>query len=266
MELVQAFILGIVEGITEFLPISSTGHLIIAGRLLGFEGEKANTFEIFIQLGAILAVVFLYWQRFMGLLDFKAKSGFRGLNGITLLIITSIPALFLGFIGRDFIKTNLFNPTTVAIGLGVGGVALILVELLLPKSKVDKIDSLDKLTWREALVIGLFQCLALWPGASRSASTIVGGMIMKLERKTAAEYSFFAAVPALFAATAYELLKSLKILNASDIPTFAIGFVVSFITAWLAVKSFIALLSRFTLIPFGWYRIIVAIVVLLFIR
>ncbi len=262
-EIFKAVILGIVEGLTEFIPVSSTGHLIIAGHLLGFEGERANTFEIFIQLGAILAVVALYWRRFLGLFDFKKKSGFGGLNGLWLLLVVSIPALILGFILHDFIKNTLFNPTTVAIGLGVGGIALILVERFLPKPKT---IGLDNLTWKDALVVGVAQCVALWPGMSRSASTIVGAMLYGVERKTAAEFSFFAAVPILFAATGYDLLKSFKVLQASDFPIFAIGFVVSFITAALAIKFFISLLGRITFVPFGIYRIVVAVLVLVLMR
>ncbi len=258
-----AIILGLVEGITEFLPISSTGHLIIAGRIIGFEGDRASTFEIFIQLGAILAVVFLYWQRFVRLiptrLSFDADQGLNGLHGLLLLAITSIPALALGFVGHDFIKSELFSPTTVAIGLGVGGVAILLIEPRLPRSRI---SGLDSITWQIALGIGLFQCLALWPGVSRAAATIVGAMILGVERKTAAEYSFLAAVPALCAAAGYDLLKSLDVLQTSDILIFGIGFVVAMISAWFAIRSFIRLLGTHTLKPFGWYRIAVAVVVL----
>jgi undecaprenyl-diphosphatase len=259
-EFFKATILGIVEGLTEFIPVSSTGHLIVFGHLLNFEGPRAATFEVFIQLGAILAVVVLYRERFIQLFNFKRSDGFRGISGLKLLALTCIPAFILGFLGRDFIKTSLFSPATVAIGLGVGGIALILVERLLPKSRVTK-NGLDTLTWREALVVGLFQCLALWPGMSRSASTIVGGMLSGVERKTATEYSFFAAVPIMVAATGYDLFKSLKHLETGDIPTFGIGLVVAFISALFAIKFFIQLLSKITLAPFGWYRIGAALVI-----
>ena len=251
--------MGLVEGATEFIPVSSTGHLILAGHLLGFEGEKAASFEIFIQLGAMLAVVLFYRQRFLGLLNFKQNEGFAGRNGLILLAITSLPALLLGFVGQKFIKENLFNPTTVAIGLGVGGIVILVVERFLPKPQT---FGLDKLTWRDALVVGLFQCLALWPGTSRSAATIVGGMLFKIERKTAAEFSFFAAVPILTAATVYDLIKSYKLFSASDIPIFLLGFLVAFISSWFAIKFFISLLGKFTLVPFGWYRIVVAGIIL----
>jgi undecaprenyl-diphosphatase len=259
-ELFQAVILGLVEGLTEFIPVSSTGHLIVAGHLLGFEGPKANTFDVFIQLGAILAVLFLYRQRFFSLLSFQKKERFSGLNGMILLSLTTIPALLSGALAHSYIKKHLFNPTTVAIGLALGGGAILLIERSLPKAEK---SGLDALTWRDALAVGFFQCLALWPGVSRSGSTILGGMVLGIERKTAAEYSFLAAVPVMFAATAYDLYKSLSFLSASDIPVFLVGFVVSFISAWFAVKFFIHLLGRYTLKPFGWYRIAVALVILL---
>jgi undecaprenyl-diphosphatase len=264
-ELIKAFILGIVEGLTEFIPVSSTGHLIIASDLLDFQSSKGDSFEIFIQLGAILAIVVLYWRRFLGLLDFKKKEGFYGFNAITLLIITSIPALVIGFLASDFIKENLFNPTTVAIGLAIGAVAMIGVELFLPKNRVTK-EGLDSLTWRHAFAVGISQCFALWPGVSRAASTMVGGMLFGISRKTAAEFSFFAAVPVIAAASLYDLIKNLKLFTAADIPIFAVGFVTSFIFAMIAVKFFVSLLGNITLVPFAIYRILLAVMVLLVLR
>jgi len=263
VELLNGFILGLVEGLTEFIPVSSTGHLILAGHLLGFESEKASTFDIFIQLGAILAVVFLYKERFYGLNPFNKEKGLAGINGLILLFLTTLPALLFGAVAHDFIKSHLFNSKTVALGLGVGGVAILLIERFLPEIKRRGIDSL---TWREALSIGFFQCLALWPGTSRSGATILGGMIIGVERKTAAEYSFLAAVPVMFAATTYDLYKSRSFLQASDLAIFCVGFVVSFVTAWFTVKGFIRLLGRYTLNPFGWYRIAVALVILWLLR
>ena len=260
-DLLIALILGIVEGLTEFIPVSSTGHLILAGHLLDFEGDRASTFETFIQLGAILAIVILYWHRFWGLLDFRHQEQprFAGLRGILLLALTSIPAFAVGWVSYDFIKDNLFTPLTVAIGLGLGGVAILLIEPRLPAVKR---ESVDALTPRDALLIGLFQCLSLWPGVSRAAATILGGMLIGVERKTAAEYSFFAAVPALFAAGLYDLYQNLDSLSSSDIPMFATGFVVSFVAAWFAVRFFLRLLGSHTLVRFGWYRIGLAILVL----
>lgn len=259
-ELFYAVILGLVEGITEFIPVSSTGHLIVAGHLLGFEGPKASTFEIFIQLGAILAVVLLYRERFFQLCTVRKSVGFSGPHGWALLVLTSLPALILGALTHGFIKRYLFNPMTVAAALAVGGVAILVVERYRPRVKK---SGLDTLAWQDALVIGLFQCLALWPGMSRSASTILGAMTIGVDRETAAQYSFLAAVPIMVAAIGFDLYKSLPILNASDVPMFSLGFVVSFLAAWLAVKSFIRFLGTHTLVPFGWYRIVVAPIILL---
>ena len=260
-DILKAILLGLVEGLTEFIPVSSTGHLIVTGDLLQFIGEMASTFEVFIQLGAILAVVFLYKERFLGLFDFKKKEGLSGMNGLILLAVTTAPALVFGFLVHSYIKTYLFNPFTVALGLGVGGLIMIVAEQKLPVSKINKVDELKP---RDALLVGLFQCLAMWPGVSRSGATIVGGMLVCIERKTAAEYSFLAAVPVMCAATIYDLYKSREFLSTSDIPIFMIGFVVSFISAWFAVKFFIHLLGRYTLKPFGWYRIGIAALILFF--
>lgn len=250
-----AVILGIVEGVTEFLPVSSTGHLIVAGRLLGFEGPKAATFEIFIQLGAILAIVVIEWRRFTGLLRFDPVRPFSGARGLGLLAVTTLPALVAGFLLHPIIKERLFGVQTVAFGLFAGGVAILLVERFLPPVRITGVDGIS---WREAFAVGLFQCLALWPGVSRSGATILGGLLCGLERRTAADYSFLAAVPTMVAAVAYDLYKSRGALDAADAAPFAVGFAVSFLAAWAAVRFFIALLGRTTLRPFAWYRIAIA--------
>ena len=259
IDIVHAFILGIVEGLTEFIPVSSTGHLNIVGHLLGFEGERASTFEIFIQPGAILSVVFLYRERFLSLIDFRRSEGFAGLNGLTLLFFTTLPALILGLAVHDFIKHYLFHPTPVAIGLGIGGLAILLIERFLPDVKKSGLDSLN---WKDALAIGLFQCLAMWLGISRSPATILGAMTIGIHRRTAAEYSFLAAVPVMFAATAFDLYKSQEFLRASDIPVFGVGFLVSFFSALLAIKTFIHLVGNHTLVAFGWYRLALVVMIL----
>jgi len=250
-----AILLGIVEGLTEFLPVSSTGHLIVAGHLLGFRGEGSETFDIFIQLGAILAVVVLEWRRLLDLLRPGRPGTFTGPRGCALLLTTTVPALVAGALVHDWIKDNLFGPATVAWALALGGVALLLVERFRPATSVQEVDGLG---YRQALVIGLFQCLALWPGVSRSGATIVGGLLCGLERRAAARYSFLAAVPVMAAATLYDLMKSWSHLGAHDIAPFATGFVVAFLSAWLAMRWFVALLGRHTLRPFAWYRILVA--------
>ena len=256
-----AAILGIVEGLTEFLPVSSTGHLIIAGHLLGFVGDKAASFEVAIQLGAILAVVCLYWNRFTRLLPgekrllIRQRSTLDGWSGLWRIAIATFPALLVGFLARHTIKAQLFNPEAVTVALAVGGVIILLVE----KFKGRRVSNyLDMLTPWQALGIGLFQILALWPGTSRAAATIIGGMLVGLDRKSAAEFSFLIAVPVLFAAGAYELLQMRDQFALQDALNLGVGFAVSFVVALLAVKGFIRFLERGKLTPFAWYRIVVA--------
>jgi undecaprenyl-diphosphatase len=258
-----AGILGIVEGVTEFLPVSSTGHLIIVGNLLSFSGEKASCFEVFIQLGAILAVVVLYFNRFTALIPLPGRENgrFSGFRGIALLLVTTSPALVAGLLAHKAIKQYLFGPLTVALALGVGGIGILLAERFKPKSETMDLDALG---YRQAFMVGLFQCFALWPGMSRSASTIIGGMFSGLDRSVAAEYSFLAAVPVMVAATSYDLYKEWSLLSFSDFGFFAVGFVVSFLAAAAAVKLFIAMLQRWSLAPYAWYRIILAPLVYLF--
>jgi undecaprenyl-diphosphatase len=260
--------MGIVEGLTEFLPVSSTGHLIVAGHLLDFTGQKAAAFEVFIQLGAILAVVVLYWGRFIALIPFghetaPSRKAFAGWRGLALLFLTTLPALIAGFFAHKAIKMYLFGPVTVAWALGLGGVGILLAERLKPEPRV---RTLDGIGYRQAFVIGLFQCLSLWPGMSRSASTIVGGLFSGLDRKTAVEYSFLAAVPVMLAAVSYDLYKAKDFLSVSDVDFFAVGFVVSFVSAAVAVKTFIALVQRWSLAPYAWYRILIAPIIYLEMR
>ncbi len=257
-DLAIAVILGLVEGITEFLPISSTGHLIIAGELLGFTGAKAATFEICIQLGAILAVLVIYARRFLGLIRPQPGVAFAGKRGIFLLFLTFLPVAVVGLCANRLIKAHLFNSLTVCIALVVGAICIFFIER---RANQPTVYSLDELTPAKALGVGLFQCLALWPGFSRSAATIMGGMILGLQRKTAAEYSFVAAVPVMFAATGYELLSNMGGMGRADIPFFALGFAISFIAAFIAVKAFIGLLGRINLRPFAMYRILLAVLV-----
>jgi undecaprenyl-diphosphatase len=253
-------IMGIVEGLTEFVPVSSTGHLIITGDLFHFSSlfrssdpkTAMDCFEVVIQLGAILAVVFLYWPRFASLFNFKKTEGFNGSRGWTMLIVTSIPAAVLGVLVYHPMKQYLFRPIPVVIALAVGAIGIILAEKFKPQAKV---KSLDEMNWKHALYVGLFQCFSLWPGMSRAASTIVGGMIGKMDRTVAAEYSFLAAVPIMFAATAKDLYETRHALTGADMPLFFIGFGVSFIVAIIAVKTFIKLLQKWTLLPFAYYRL-----------
>lgn len=254
-----AVLMGLVEGLTEFLPVSSTGHLILAGHMLDFTGPRADTFEIAIQLGAILAVVVLYRERFLGLLETDPSRPFSGTRGVWLLFLTSLPALGVGFLAHRAIKEHLFGPRTVALAFVVGALLMFAVEALAArKSRVRSIGGLDSLNPKLALGIGLFQCLSLWPGFSRAGATIMGGMFLNVDRKTAAEYSFLAAVPVMCAAVGYDLLKNWRLFTADDLAVLGLGFLVSFLAGWVAVKAFIGLLTRITLRPFALYRLAAA--------
>ncbi len=258
---IVAVILGIVEGLTEFLPVSSTGHLIVVGSLLGFVGERAASFEVVIQLGAILSVVLLYWRRFVRLIPARrrsllgARSTLDGWAGLWRIGFATAPALLVGYLARHSIKAELFNPEAVTLALAVGGGAILLAERYVSRRHS---NTLDALTLGQAFGIGLFQVLALWPGTSRAAATIVGGMLLGLDRKGAAEFSFLIAVPVLFAASGYELIKMRSQLAFEDFLQLAVGFIVSFIVALIAVKGFVRFLEHGKLTPFAWYRIIVA--------
>ncbi|TBL75089.1 undecaprenyl-diphosphate phosphatase [Paenibacillus thalictri] len=256
-----SFIIGIVEGLTEFLPVSSTGHMILAQALLHIpeEDEMMKSFEVVIQLGAILAVVLLYWRRIMRLFglsdDVKGKSKGQRLNLIHILIAI-VPALFLAFIGRHFIKDYLFSPTTVLIGLILGGVFLIIAEKQQPAITA---TDMDQLTYKQSLFIGIAQCLSLWPGFSRAGATIAGGMLAGATRGAAANFTFLIAIPVMFAATGYEMLTSYKVILSGSFLFFGVGFIVSFIVALLAVVTFIKLVSKLSLTYFAYYRFVVAI-------
>ncbi|MGL5044685.1 MAG: undecaprenyl-diphosphate phosphatase [Plesiomonas sp.] len=258
-ELLIAFILGVVEGLTEFLPVSSTGHLILVGHLLGFEGAKAATFEIIIQLGSILAVVVVFWRRMFGLIGihFGEKPAQQAGGHLTLIhiILGMLPAVVIGLLVHDWIKANLFGPQTVMYALVVGGVLLLVAEFFKPKTTA---HDLDQITYKQAFGIGLFQCLALWPGFSRSGSTISGGLLLGVGRQAAAEYSFILAVPMMLGASGLDLLKSWSILSVSDLPMFAVGFITAFVVAMIAIKTFLAAIKRISFVPFAIYRFMLA--------
>ncbi len=253
-----AVILGIVLGLTEFLPISSAGHLIVVGSFLNFTGPKATCFQVFLQVGAISAVLVLYRDRFWKLIPFGRKNdnqGFSGWRGLSFLALTTLPAVIVGAAGHHFIKNYLFQPLTVAGALAVGGIAILLAERYKPEPRF---SDLNDLTFTQAGVIGLIQCLSLWPGVSRSASTIIAGLFCGFSRKLAAEYSFLAAVPILIAAAVYDLYKNWSLFQSSDLPLFFVGLLVSFLCALMAIKTFIAFLGRWTLRPFAYYRLAIA--------
>ncbi len=260
-----AIILGLVEGVTEYLPVSSTGHLILFGEALQFTGDKAKSFDIVIQLGAILSVLVLFKERFIGLFGDVREAiknprvlrepGMYGAAGIYKLCVVSIPALAVGFIFRHQIKEHLFAPLPVAIALAVGALLILLVE---HTGIAERRKELEELSWKQSLVIGLVQCLALWPGMSRSASTIIGGMMVGLSRRAAAEFSFLAAVPVLGAAALHDLVEVVRVFSFEDLKLVAIGFAISFVSALITMKWFIKLVSTWSLKPFAYYRLCIA--------
>jgi undecaprenyl-diphosphatase len=231
----QAVFLGIVEGVTEFLPISSTGHLIIAGKLIGFTGTAADVFEVVIQLGAIMAVCVLYARKLLS------------------VIVAFLPAALLGFLLHDFIKTVLFSPMVVCVSLVLGGIAILAIERWKPATRIVEVENLGPVT---ALKIGLFQCVAMIPGVSRSGATILGALLLGVERKTAAEFSFFLAIPTMLGATVLDLWKARHLLNPDDSAIIAIGFVSAFISAIVVVRWLVGFVSHHGFSVFGWYRIV----------
>ena len=249
--LLVALVLGIIEGLTEFLPVSSTGHLIIFGDLLGYNDDTSKVFKIVIQLAAILAVCWDYRERLI-----KVASGLRtepsAQRFVGMLFVAFLPAAVLGLMFHSKIKALLFNPITVATALVVGGLIILYVE---KRAYKPRILEADQMRWSDAVKVGFAQALAMIPGTSRSGSTIMGGLIFGLSRKAATEFSFFLAIPTMFAATAYDLYKNWTLLRVEDLPVFAVGFVASFVAAIWAVKSFIRFISNHTFIIFAWYRI-----------
>ncbi|MGH8613344.1 MAG: undecaprenyl-diphosphate phosphatase [Gammaproteobacteria bacterium] len=255
-----ALLMGLIEGLTEFLPISSTGHLIIAGDLLGLDSEKAKTFEIFIQLGAILAVCWHYRGKIsqvtVDLVRAKEARSF-----VFNLILAFIPAACLGVLFHEAIKTYLFHPVKVAIALVVGGLLILFIER---RERRPKISTVDDLRWTDALKIGCIQALALIPGTSRSGATIIGGLLFGLSRQVATEFSFFLAIPTMLAATLYALAKGWQTLGSQDIAIFAFGFLASFISALLAVKGLLHFVANHSFRVFGYYRIAFGLLTLLY--
>jgi undecaprenyl-diphosphatase len=257
--LAKAAMMGLVEGATEFIPVSSTGHLIIAGRFLGFDAwHGAKTFDVFIQLGAILAVVWLYRAKIVNVLR-TAPADRKSQRLILNLIIAFLPAAIVGFLANDFIEEKLFNPVTVAVALVVGGVVILLIEGWHRRVRTETVDDV---TPKEALGVGLAQLLALVPGTSRSGATIMGGIGLGMSRVAATEFSFFLAIPVMFAATLYSLWKARHGLSASDAPVFAVGFVVSFVSALLVIRWLLRFVANNSFRGFAWYRIVFGLILL----
>jgi undecaprenyl-diphosphatase len=258
--LAKAAIMGVVEGLTEFLPISSTGHLILAASLLNFTGDKVKVFEIAIQTGAIAAVIIVYWQRLR-----DTAKGFgsdpQARRFVLNVLIAFVPAVILGLLFGKAIKAHLFTPVVVASAFIVGGLVILWAERR-PAGAV-RIQAVDDMTPWDALKVGLVQCLAMVPGTSRSGATIIGGMLLGLSRKAATDFSFFLAIPTLIGAGAYSLVKERELLSWADVPMFGVGLLFSFISAWLCVRWLLRWIATHDFVPFAWYRIVFGCVVLL---
>jgi len=252
MSLIQTIIIAIIEGLTEFLPVSSTGHMILASSLMKIHDDAfVKTFEISIQLGAIMAIVMLYAKRF-----------WQGISIYLKLGIAFIPTAIIGFFAYNFIKAYLFNPIIVAVSLIIGGIILILIDKKVVGQK-SKTDVLENITYKNAFFIGLIQCFSMIPGVSRAAATIIGGVFNGLDKKQATEFSFLLAVPTMFAATGYDLLKTPVEFTNHEILLLAIGFIVALFTAWIAVKIFLKIVENYGFKYFGYYRIIIGIIFLI---
>jgi undecaprenyl-diphosphatase len=259
--LADALLLGVVEGLTEFLPISSTGHLILVSDFLGLNDEKGKVFDIVIQLGAILAVVWEFRARFITAFSGLARDPVQQ-RFATNLFVAFLPAAIVGLAFQSQIKKYLFNPVSVAIALIVGAFVIFAVERWYARHGAPRVTRVDDMDWKDALKVGMAQCLSLIPGTSRSGATIMGGMMFGLSRQVATEFSFFLAVPIMFAATGYQLVKYRALLSAADLGPFAVGFVVSFVAALVAVKALIRYVARHDFNAFAWYRIALGAVVL----
>ncbi len=252
MTLIQSIIIAIIEGITEFLPISSTGHMILASTLMKIhEAEFVKTFEISIQLGAIMAIVLMYAKRFLQGISIYIKLG-----------IAFIPTAIVGFLAYDIIKNYLFNPVIVAVSLIVGGIVLVLIDKFVVRKKSET-DVLENIPYKNAFFIGLIQCFSMIPGVSRAAATIIGGVFNGLDKKQATEFSFLLAVPTMLAASGYDLLKTPVEFTKHEILLLVLGFFIAMVTAWIAVKIFLKLVENYGFKYFGYYRIAIGIVFLI---
>jgi len=263
--LLDALILGVVEGLTEFLPVSSTGHLIIVSDFLGLNDEKGKVFDIVIQLGAILAVCWEYRARFAMALSGLASDRVQQRFALN-LFVAFLPAAIVGLAFQSHIKAYLFNPRSVAVALIVGALVIFLVERWYQRHGAPRVTAVDAMTWQDALKVGFAQCLSLIPGTSRSGATIMGGMLFGLSRQVATEFSFFLAVPIMFAATGYQLVKYRNLLTVDDVSSIVVGFVVSFAFGLIAVKALIRYVAHHDFNAFAWYRIALGTLVLWYFR
>lgn len=258
----KTVILGIVEGLTEFLPVSSTGHLILSGHLIGFNDAGADTFYVAIQAGAIVAVCWHYRLRIIAVLMNLFKPGKEQRLAVN-TVIAFLPAAVLGVMVSGYIKEHFFNAFSVAVALVVGGIVILWIERMHEKKHfVPRVATMDDMTWKDALGVGLMQCFALIPGTSRSGATIIGGLLLGLSRTAATEFSFFLAIPTIFGATVYDLYKSRDILSIDNLPGIGVGFVVSFFSAIVVVRWLLRYVSKNDFRIFGWYRIVFGLLIL----
>ena len=257
--LLKAAVMGLVEGLTEFLPISSTGHLILAGALLGFNDEKAKVFDIAIQTGAILAVIIVYWNKLLATARGLPTDGEAQRFTLNVLI-AFMPAVVLGLLFGKAIKENLFTAGVVATTFIIGGLVILWAERR-PPSAI-RVHSVEGMTAWDALKVGLVQTLAMIPGTSRSGATIIGGMLLGLSRRTATDFSFYLAIPTLIGAGAYSLYKERALLSLADAPVFGVGLLLSFVSAWVCVRWLLRYVATHSFVPFAWYRIVFGLVVL----
>ena len=265
LQLIKAFFLGIVEGITEFLPISSTGHLIIVGKWIEFTSTEGKVFEVVIQLGSILAVMWIFRVRLIKMIAGTLKRDPVEMSFTRNLIIAFLPAAVIGFLFIKKIKALFFQPSVVVVTLILGGLIMLWVERVRKpgqsKAVVITAISLETISWKQALIVGFAQCLAMIPGTSRSGSTIIGGMLAGIERKTATEFSFFLAMPTMLAAASYDMYKNAGLISQADMLAIVVGFITAFFSALFVVRSILAFISKHTYRAFGWYRIALGIVV-----
>lgn len=254
MTIFEAIIVAIVEGVTEFLPVSSTGHMILTSACLGIENDEfLKTFEISIQIGAILAIAIMYMQRF-----------FKGLDIYRKLITAFLPTAIIGFLAYGFIKHHLFSPLIVSVSLIIGGIILILLDKKIDAAK-SHYDELEKIDYKNSFFIGLIQCISMIPGVSRAGATIVGGIFNGFSKKQATEFSFLLAVPTMFAATAYDILKTPLVFNSDQKILLITGLITAFVSAWISVKLFLRFIEHYGFAHFGWYRIVIGLVFLILI-
>lgn len=260
MYLLKALFLGLVEGITEFLPISSTGHLILFGHIINFESDHGRVFEVVIQLGAILAVCWLYRNKIFDLLKGFFSGDPKARHFAKSVAIAFFPAVIIGILAVDFIKTVLFNPIVVAISLIIGGLIIFFVES--KKFQHTTLEATD-ISFKQALMVGCAQCIAMIPGTSRSGATIVGGMFAGLSRKAATEFSFFLAMPTMLGAASFDLIRNIDVLTQKNLVSIVFGFLMAFVSALFVVKALVLFVEKHTLKVFAWYRIILGIIILI---